>query len=113
MRSVILVADEDGDGGAEGDPVEADAGEDLAGVLLVARGGDAGLAGSASVELELEFLARELELRGNASTTQPTPPPWDSPKVVTRNMRPKELPMARTPGSGERGGKGFRSARAA
>ena len=44
-------------------------------------------------------------LGGTPSTTQPTPPPWDSPKVVTRNMRPKELPMARTPGSGERGGR--------
>ena len=50
---------------------------------------------------------------GTPSTTQPTPPPWDSPKVVTRNTRPKELPMARTPGSGERrgrdSGQGFRA----
>jgi hypothetical protein len=25
----------------------------------------------------------------------PTPPPWLSPKVVTRNRRPNELPIAR------------------
>ena len=42
---------------------------------------------------------------GTPSTTQPTPPPWDSPNVVTRNMRPKELPMARTPGTRGRGGR--------
>ena len=32
---------------------------------------------------------------GTPSTTHPTPPPCDSPNVVTRNRRPKELPLAR------------------
>ena len=34
-------------------------------------------------------------LGGTPSTTHPTPPPCDSPNVVTRNRRPKELPVAR------------------
>ena len=102
LASVVLVADEDGDGGAQGDTVEADAGEDLARVLLVPGGGDAGLAGATAVELELELVAGNLQARGTPSTTQPTPPPWDSPKVVTRNIRPKVLPMARTADEGDR-----------
>ena len=40
--------------------------------------------------------SREIwSLGGTPSTTQPTPPPWDSPNVVTRNRRPNELPFAR------------------
>jgi hypothetical protein len=33
---------------------------------------------------------------GTPSTTQPTPPPWLSPKVVTRNAVPNVLARART-----------------
>mmetsp|Transcript_20390 Transcript_20390/g.37154 ORF Transcript_20390/g.37154 Transcript_20390/m.37154 type:complete len:97 (+) Transcript_20390:1301-1591(+) len=30
---------------------------------------------------------------GHPSRLTPTPPPWDSPHVEMRNMRPKELPV--------------------
>jgi len=30
---------------------------------------------------------------GQPSSVTPTPPPWDSPQVEMRNMRPKELPV--------------------
>src|ERR1044071_4857290 len=30
---------------------------------------------------------------GQPSTTTPTPPPWDSPQLVTRNRRPKLFAM--------------------
>ena len=39
---MVLVADDDGNGSAEGEPV-VDAGEDLGGVGFVARGDDLGL----------------------------------------------------------------------
>ena len=65
------------------------------------RGGDADWPGR-RVELELELVAVKSAGEGTPSTTQPTPPPWDSPKVVTRNIRPKVLPMARTTDEGDR-----------
>jgi hypothetical protein len=37
-----------------------------------------------------------LSLGGTPSTTQPTPPPWLSPNVVTRKLFPKVLPVALT-----------------
>ncbi len=30
---------------------------------------------------------------GQPSSVTPTPPPWDSPQVEMRNMRPKVLPV--------------------
>lgn len=52
--TVVLVANEDGDGGAEGFSFEG-AGEDFALVGFVAGGGDFGLAGAAAVEFDLEI----------------------------------------------------------
>ena len=37
-----------------------------------------------------------VSLGGTPSTTQPTPPPWLSPNVVTRKLWPKVLPAALT-----------------
>ena len=56
----VLVTDHDGDGGAEGEPVE-DAGEDFAAVEFLARGDDVALAGAAAVEVELDVFCGEGE----------------------------------------------------
>ena len=56
----VLVTDHDGDGGAEGEPVE-DAGEDFAAVEFLAGGDDVALAWAAAVEVELDVFCGEGE----------------------------------------------------
>src|SRR5690606_14608271 len=61
-RAGVRIADQDGDGGAEGAPFE-DAAEDLRPVLLGAGGGYGALAGAAAVQLVLDFLHADLQPR--------------------------------------------------
>ena len=53
--ALVLVAHDDGDGGAEG-LVVLQAGEDFSGIGLIARGDDVRLAGATTVELLLDIL---------------------------------------------------------
>ena len=88
--SGVLVTDENGDGRAEGFPLE-DTGEDLAGVGFVARGDDFTLSRTTAIEFVLNIFFGEERLGGQPSMTTPTPPPWDSPQVEMRKQVPRAL----------------------
>ena len=63
LRTVVLVANKDGDRRSEGEPFEG-AGKDFGLICLIARGGDLGLAGAATVEIDLKIGFGERDSRG-------------------------------------------------
>ena len=105
LRPVVLVANEDGDGRSEGESLEG-AGKDFGLVCLSKRGGDLGLAGATTVEIDLKIGFGERDSRG-ASVDDDA----DAPTVGFTESRDAEK-LAKLAGHGPvssrglRGGKG-------
>ena len=91
--TLVGVAHQHRDRRADGETVE-DARQDLDLIGFVALGDEPALAGPAAVEVGLDVGLGSGRRGGQPSTTTPTPPPWDSPNVVTRKTVPELDDMA-------------------